>query len=295
MPELPEVETIRRALAPALQDAHVQRVRLERRDIVTGRATPKDLLAGARISETLRHGKQLAITGHPPESPCLSVHLGMSGRLTLFPGRSREADRPTHTHAVWTLDSPAQGLCELWFTDPRRFGGIWTHESARDLREQRWSRLGPDALTVRAPRLARALSGRQSPVKAVLLDQRAVAGIGNIYADEALFHARLHPRRLAASLEADDVRRLAGSIRRVLRAAIGRGGTTIRDYRTPSGGVGGYLDGAAVYGRAGRPCRRCGQLLHNGLVTGRTTVWCPTCQPPPPSASLSRSRVERRS
>jgi len=278
MPELPEVETIRRALRPALEGAVISGASAERPEVVHGDASPAALLAGQRVDTLRRHGKQLAVVAQGG-GRCVSIHLGMSGRLMLFEGRSRPTERPAHTHVVWRLEPPDGRHAELWFIDPRRFGGLWTHASEAALVSSRWSTLGPDAATLRAAHLARVAKDRRAPIKAVLLDQRAVAGIGNIYADEALFRARVRPSRPAGSLAVEEVRELAAAVRTILRRAIERGGSTIRDYRTPSGAPGGFLPHHAAYGRGGRPCVRCGQSLHKGLVAGRTTVWCENCQP----------------
>jgi formamidopyrimidine-DNA glycosylase len=273
MPELPEVETVRRSLERSLVGARVERVLVKRRDVVTGGARQRDLLGGSVIQSLDRRGKQLAILAE--SGRCLTVHLGMSGRLTTYGGRSRADRRPAHTHLVWRLADAG----ELWFTDPRRFGGVWTHGSRDDLEAYRDARLGPDALGISAEELASALAGARTPVKAALLDQRRLAGVGNIYADEALHEAGIHPERHAGGLTAGEIERLSAAVRAVLARGIERGGSTIRDYRTPDGGSGGFLVANAVYGRGGEACRGCGQVLHISRVAGRTTVWCPRCQP----------------
>ena len=280
VPELPEVETIRLGLARALAGARVRRVHVRRPDVITGDRSPRALLQGRTLAAPERLGKQLALFS--AGGPGLSLHLGMSGRLLWVPQLSRSdparEPRPPHTHLVWTLETAAGLAGELRFVDPRRFGGIWTHPSREHLHETRWSRLGPDAATIRAPQLRRALQGRRAPVKAVLLDQRALAGVGNIYADESLFHARIVPSRPAGSLTPEETTRLAGALRRVLRAAVRARGSTIRDYRTSEGQPGGFLNGSAVYGRAGRPCRDCSTALSVSTCAARTTVHCPACQ-----------------
>jgi len=288
MPELPEVETVRRALERSLLGARVERVLVKRRDVVTGPATQRDLLAGSVIEAFDRRGKQLAILADSGKG--LTVHLGMSGRLTTFSGRSRADRRPPHTHLLWRLT----GGGELWFTDPRRFGGVWTHGSRKELEAYREARLGPDALGISARALGTALAGARTPVKAALLDQRRLAGVGNIYADEALHRAGIHPARHAGALTDRDVGRLAAAVRSVLELGIDRGGSTIRDYRTPEGGSGGFLDGNAVYGRGGQPCRSCAQVLHISRIAGRTTVWCPRCQPEASSLSIDDDEEKKR-
>jgi len=280
VPELPEVETIRHGLAPALTGARVRQILVLRPDVVTGDRSPLALLQGRTLAAPERLGKQLALPAQ--DGAALSLHLGMSGRLLWVPepspSKTSNDPRPPHTHLVWRLETAAGHAGELRFIDPRRFGGVWTHPTREHLLETRWSRLGPDAAAIRAPQLRRALLGRRAPVKAVLLDQRALAGVGNIYADEALFHARIAPSRPAGSLTSEETKRLAGTLRGVLRAAVRAKGSTIRDYRTSEGQPGGFLSASAVYGRAGRPCRDCSTTLRVSTCAARTTVHCPVCQ-----------------
>lgn len=289
MPELPEVEHLRRALERSVSNRRVTRATLARRDVVarpsdppggfsrakfapTSRVPRAELLQGATIDALLRHGKQLAITTH--EGPTLCIHLGMSGRLTrLEPGATNP--HPDHVHAHWTLDDGAR----LIFRDPRRFGGIWTFPSPEALHASRWSTLGPDALTITAASLARLLARANRPVKAALLDQSLIAGLGNIYADEALFSARINPATNARALDRDDARRLASAIRATLRKAVSHGGSTLRDYRDADGNPGAFQRSHRVYARAGLPCTTCNESLCSDTIAQRTTVWCPVCQP----------------
>jgi len=269
VPELPEVETVRARVSAALQDARFRSVRIHRPDIVRGDASPNALLQNQSLSETARHGKQLALIGSA--GCCVSIHLGMSGRLEIAP---TSAPLSPHTHLVWECDNDAQ----LRFVDPRRFGGIWTHPTREHLLSTRWDALGPDAAALTATQLARACRKRTAPIKAVLLDQNALAGVGNIYADEALHLARVSPFRPARDLSSPEHTQLARSVRQVLREAIRAGGSTIRDYRTPSGEAGGYATRHRVYGRAGQECRSCSEVLHGERLAGRATVYCPACQ-----------------
>lgn len=299
MPELPEVESTRRTLEPLLLGRRVLSATLTRRDILTlpgdppgGRsrsrptpAQPEDLLAGQTIASLRRHGKQMAIVANSGRA--LVVHLGMSGNLfTEAPGPSSPGPSPApptptpapaHRHAHWLLDDGQT----LAFTDPRRFGGLWALPDPGAL-EARWALLGPDALTITTPQLRIALGSSRRPLKAALLDQNAVAGIGNIYADESLHHAGLCPTRPAHSLTAPELNRLASALRTLLRRAVQLGGSTLRDggYRNGDGEPGSYQSAHAVYARAGQPCPRCGLALWSDRVAGRTTVWCRTCQPP---------------
>lgn len=287
MPELPEVERVRLTLVPRLVGRRCTRVELRRRDIWTPvpgtRPTAAEiraqLLEGATIDRLERRGKQLAIIAK--DGRVLCVHLGMSGQLTYAPARlSRLA---THTHARWSLADHADHADhtgpagELIFRDPRRFGGLWSLASTDQL-ESRWAELGPDALETTAKHLARALATSHRPVKSALLDQSVVAGVGNIYADESLFRARIDPRELCDRLTAADWSRLARHIRAVLRAAVDAGGSTLRDYVDGDGSPGQGKLIHLVYGRGGMPCFSCGQTLRSITLAQRTTVFCANCQ-----------------
>ena len=289
MPELPEVEHLRRTLARSLIGRRVTRVSLVRRDVVarpsdppggfsrsnrrpaSRTVPPAELLSRQRIADVLRHGKQLAILADTGRA--VGVHLGMSGNLLLLPPRSRA---PTeHVHAAWSLDDRSR----LLFRDPRRFGGLWTFPSLNDLRARRWRPLGPDALSITPRSLHARLARTSRCVKAALLDQHLIAGVGNIYADEALFLARIAPHRRADHTTPDDASCLARALRRVLRDAIRAGGSTLRDYTDASGTPGTFQRRHHVYARAGLPCTRCRAPLAAAQIAQRTTVWCPRCQP----------------
>jgi len=267
VPELPEVETIVRELRPRLEGAVIAGARVARRDYVrTPRPSAGAHLAGRRVEAVRRHGKRLALVLAPRGS--VVVHLGMSGRIDLG---SPSAPVARHTH--FRLSFPDRDL-EMRVTDPRRFGGVRVEPD----RDGAGDDLGPDALALRLPGF-RHLLARPRQVKALLLDQRAIAGLGNIYCDEALFAAGIHPRALASDLDGDEVRRLHAAIRRVLGDAIRHRGSTIRDYRGTDGRGGGYQDRHRVYGRAGAPCPRCGSAIARIVTAGRSTHFCPRCQP----------------
>lgn len=283
MPELPEVEHLRRTLVEPLVGRRVVGGSLHRRDVLR-LATPagdrrgarhhrRDLLIGTTIDRLDRHGKQLAMVGQSGQ--VLLVHLGMSGQLRHLPAGTEAAPRD-HVHAHWRLDDGSR----LLFRDPRRFGGLWALPSVDALNE-RWASLGPDALSIRAGRLGAALSGTRRPIKAALLDQRVVAGLGNIYVDEALFAAGIHPLVPASELANDRVGLLVREIRRILRQSLQSGGSTFRDYRDAQGRPGRTQDRHMVYGRAGRPCGRCSTTLVSLVIAQRTTVICPQCQEQP--------------
>jgi formamidopyrimidine-DNA glycosylase len=298
MPELPEVEHTRRTLEPHLVGRTVVAARLLRRDIAVApgdppggfsrsrtrrhdaprRLTRADLLAGERIARLDRRGKQLAIVADSGRA--LLVHLGMTGHLAWRPPGDR-APAPPHVHATWTLaDARGRDAGRLIFRDPRRFGGLWILRSPEDL-AARWAALGPDALTITPHDLAARLAATRRPIKAALLDQSTIAGVGNIYADESLFLARIHPATPADRLTADQVAALAAAIRQVLHESLDAGGSTLRDYLDATGRAGAYQDAHRVYGRAGLPCPACGTTLLALRLGQRTTVACPSCQPEP--------------
>lgn len=283
MPELPEVEALRRSLVDRLVGRGVAAVRVARRDVITGPAAAADLLAGRRITGLCRHGKQLALIGEADArglpangatGPVVCIHLGMSGSVT-HAASDATPPRP-HTHVTWTLDDGSQ----LRFADARRFGGLWTFPDLHTLQRQRWAQLGPDAMRITPGPFAAALRSTRRGLKAALLDQRLVAGLGNIYVDELLFRQRLHPLTPAAVIGGDAarVRRLVGAMRRLLRAAAKRGGSSLRDYINGRGEAGRYQLAHRVYGRAGLPCTRCRATLAAEPIAGRTSVWCPSCQ-----------------
>ena len=272
MPELPEVETVRRAIAPVLEGA-----RLERATILDPRLVrPFDPaivggeLVGERVTKVDRRGKYLIVRFE--SGRCLVIHLRMTGSLRCAPWGSLNDD--AHTRAVLRLDNGS----DVAYRDVRRFG-TWELFEPGDLTAYLDARLGPEPLgPLSAADLARRLDGRRAPLKAALLDQRTLAGLGNIYVDEALWRSRLHPLRVAGGLERDELARLHRSIRAVLRAGIERQGSTLRDYALPDGAYGSMQDEFRAYGRGGEPCDRCATPLVKIVVGGRTTTFCPRCQ-----------------
>lgn len=282
MPELPEVETVRRSLERSLAALTVASVSIRRPDIITGARTPRALLSGARLTDLRRHGKQLAITADDGRTLC--VHLGMTGQLIHLSAGDRPP-RPDHIHIIWRLSQPGaprSSAGRLIFRDPRRFGGLWTFDSFDDLLETRWSKLGPDAARITASQLRSRLAHSNRPLKAALLDQSLIAGLGNIYVDEALHRARLAPHTHARELftrDPDAATLLARAIRTTLTRALKAGGSTIRDYTNSDGEEGGFQTQHAVYGRADAPCLSCHTPLVRTTIAQRTTVYCPTCQP----------------
>lgn len=272
MPELPEVHTVATRLDVALRGATVAGVTLLRPDVV--RADSRDLAArlrGRTVERVGRHGKQIVWRFAPDLE--LRVHLGMTGNLVLVP---RRAPVEPHTHVRFRFRDRD---VEARFRDPRRFGGLWI--PGGDAGRGRFSApLGPDALDI-APAGFRRVLDRPRQVKAVLLDQSAIAGLGNIYVDEALHRAGVHPLRPARDLDPRSVARLHRAVRRVLAEAIAAGGSSVRDYRDADGEEGWFQIRHRVYGREGEPCGRCGGPVARIVVAARSTHLCPACQPAP--------------
>lgn len=239
------------------------------------------LLEGARIARLDRRGKQMALIAEGGGG--VIVHLGMSGRMTL--ANEREALLP-HTHVVWTIARAAQEYTQVRFVDPRRFGALVTFAHAEAL-QMIWNDVGPDALALaRSDPLGHAartevatrIRATTRAIKPTLLDQGVVAGVGNIYADEACFAARVDPHRPGSTLTPGEISALLDAVPRVLTSAIECGGTTLRDYADALGGRGAAQARHAVYGRAGEACLVCRGDLAADRLGQRATVWCPRCQ-----------------
>jgi formamidopyrimidine-DNA glycosylase len=271
MPELPEVQTVVIRLDPALKGARIEKVRLRRRDIVKhGAATFTRTLTGRTVRGVGRHGKR--IIWELDSGDRLNVHLGMTGTLVLAPAGFKV---PPHTHLRIAFAGRSE---EVRFRDPRRFGGVWLSGAILEGARGRFGRpLGPDALALRLPQF-REIASCDRQIKPLLLDQQVVAGLGNIYTDEALFRARIHPRRKASRLDDGEVGGLLRSIRAVLRSAIDAGGSSISDYRNADGEEGWFQLKHAVYGREGTACRRCGATIVREAVGSRSSHFCPGCQ-----------------
>jgi formamidopyrimidine-DNA glycosylase len=278
VPELPEVETIRARLEPVLAGRRIERV-----DILDPLLTrPEDpdtvarALQGERVGAVMRRGKYLVFAFESGRH--LLVHLRMTGSFRVGTNGSLESD--PYRRAVVRLDDGS----DVAYRDVRRFG-TWVVLGREEAEAYLARRVGAEPLEAgfTAAALARALAGRRAPVKAALLDQRSVAGVGNIYADEALWRARLHPLRPAGTLSGAEVAALHRDVRRALRAGIARQGATLRDYRDPAGEAGTMQDEFLVYGRGGEPCRRCRTPIEKIRVAGRGTWLCPACQRAPGS------------
>ncbi len=274
MPELPEVETVRSRLAPGLEGRTFTSVEIldERLTRPIEPAVVAVRLTGERVAAVERRGKYLIVRFE--SGRVLLIHLRMTGSLLHGGGTGRAGD--PHRRAVVTLDDGS----DVVYRDVRRFG-TWLLLDESELSPYLAARLGEEPLGGRfTPRaLGDRLAGRRAPVKAVLLDQRVVAGLGNIYADEALWYARVHPLRPAGELSGADVRGVCRGIRRTLRRGIERQGATLRNYTAPDGSRGSMQDDFRVYGRTGEPCFRCGTPVEKTRAGGRGTWYCPLCQP----------------
>jgi len=262
VPELPEVETVTRSLAPLLGRRIVS---AEFRNLRILRGGDPDhmsaRLQGRRIAAVKRYGKFIVAT--LKEGGYLLVHLGMTGRLLLG------GERGKHTHAVFTFD---RGV--LLFDDSRQFGSI----QFSDQFPERVARLGPEPLEVTFDTFAPALKRRKTRIKALLLNQAFLRGIGNIYADEALFRAGIHPLAVASRLRTDRARKLYDAMVAVLTEAIDAGGSSISDYVDAEGRQGFFQFSHRVYQRTGEPCLSCGALIRRILVAQRSSHFCPACQ-----------------
>lgn len=296
MPELPEVETVRRGLEPALVGRRVKSVRLNRPDLrFPFPAQLAETVSGKCVTALRRRAKYILIeldSGH-----ALLVHLGMTGRFTVWPpdGAARNlgefyyaeqaghAGHGAHDHVVIDLDDGARVV----YTDPRRFGFMDLVEPDGTDHNRFLAGLGVEPLgnELHADLLGTALAGRRSPLKAALLDQRIIAGLGNIYVCEALYRARLSPRRLSGSIvrkrgPSPRIEQLVHAIRSVIAEAIEAGGSTLRDYARTDGSAGDFQQRFDVYDRAGEVCRTpgCTSRIRRIVQSGRSSFYCPTCQ-----------------
>jgi formamidopyrimidine-DNA glycosylase len=275
MPELPEVETVRRGLTPALVGRRIERMDIRRRDLrLPIPEGVEDRLTGRRIDALGRRAKFLLVDMSGGES--LIVHLGMSGRFRVFAGTPPPPER--HDHVIIAVE----GGASVVFNDPRRFGMMVPVPTAEVESHPLLAGLGPEPLGAGfgAEVLSARLAGRRSPIKAVLLDQAVVAGLGNIYVCEALFRAGISPKRRADSIGPKKAARLASAIRDVLTEAIAAGGSSLRDHRQPSGELGYFQHRFAVYDRAGEPCPDCdcdpaaSGGIRRFVQAGRSTFYC---------------------
>lgn len=276
MPELPEVETVRRGLIARIEGRRFARVEARRPDLRM--PLPPDFAAriqGRRLSRIDRRAKYLLL--HLDDGQVLFIHLGMSGRLVLH-GRGHNEPRGKHEHVVFVMDDGT----EVRFDDHRRFG-LMALTTEAELPSHPFLRaLGPEPLddAFDGAALAAALKGKRTPLKAALLDQGVVAGLGNIYVSEALFRAGLSPRRLAGTVKGPRAEKLVGAIRAVLVDAIAAGGSSLRDYVQASGELGYFQHRWAVYDREGQACstKGCEGRIRRVVQSNRSTFYCPCCQ-----------------
>ena len=269
MPELPEVQEVRRTLEPFVLNVAIVGVTVLRKSYIRAGAGTVFALVGRKIHRTLRHGKKLFCIFD--DGQVLLIHLGMSGCIDCC---KPDVPRRPHTHFSMRL---ATGF-EFRMEDPRRFGGLWHYSSwALAEKSEITGKMGVDALDVTASHFA-AWCNMRGRLKANLLSQRTVAGLGTIYVDESLWLARLHPLQVLENIREKHKVSLAGAIRTVLNKSITMGGTTLRDYRNVAQQKGQFAQSLCVYGRAGLPCLRCGSKLISKVISGRTTVFCGQCQ-----------------
>jgi len=275
MPELPEVETVRQGLADVLEGRRLHRVQAMRPDLRF--PLPENFearLSGRQVEKLARRGKYLLI--HLQERLTLIAHLGMSGRFRIFNTSPPPLER--HDHVVFE----AEGGISVRFNDPRRFGFMDLADTDTLAGHKMLKNMGPEPLAndFNGPVLAAALKGRKSPIKAALLDQSVIAGMGNIYVSEALFRAGLSPKRKSGTVQGGRAENLARAIRDVLNEAIAAGGSSLRDHRQPSGELGYFQHSFAVYGCTGQPCPgcTCDPTRTGGIrritQSGRSTFYC---------------------
>ena len=267
MPELPEVETIRRSLLGNI-GAHVLKIEMIRADIIRKQDYLPDALHGQSLTEIKRRGKYLILMMEKDLS--LVVHLGMSGRFYMQ-GEDVPILAP-HVHMIIYLDNKQKVL----YQDPRRFGGIWFSQDPESL----FTHMGQEPLEkgFTSSYLSDICCNRKAAIKTLLLNQNLIAGIGNIYADEALFAAQIRPNRAAGSLSEREIKRLHRAINKVLQSSIENCGTTFRDFRDGYNQSGQFQSYLNVYGKTDTPCKTCGFIIKNDRIGGRSSHYCEKCQ-----------------
>ena len=299
MPELPEVETVARGLRRTIVGRRILSVRLGKTDFIDDPAALEQHLPGRQIEAVERYGKFMLLRlspvngGGPPivngdgASAALLVHLGMTGQIAPNP-----AAQPCqkHTHACFLLDDNR----ELRYTDARRFGRL-AYLSAEPLREELRA-FGADPLEVGVEEFVKQARTRRARIKALLLDQSFLRGVGNIYADESLWRAKIHPARLGASLKKEQLKTLHRVLREILEKAIALRGSSISDFLDAEGQPGEYQRHHRAYGREGQSCYRCAALIRRAIVAGRSSYFCPKCQRAPrgcPTLPLPRKTAKK--
>ncbi|MCT4535306.1 bifunctional DNA-formamidopyrimidine glycosylase/DNA-(apurinic or apyrimidinic site) lyase [Halodesulfovibrio sp.] len=285
MPELPEVETIASGLWPMLAEQTIEQVTILNDSSVEGRREMLEkYVAGRKITHVHRRGKLLLMDLSIPERYAnqlpvprseyplqLAFHLKMSGRLFVYPADTEPA---RHTRIIFDLSNGTR----LFFDDMRKFGFCRALAPCDYLNWQFWQQLGPEPLTIETDDFVALFRSRRTRIKAALLDQKVIAGIGNIYADESLFRAGIRPDTPSNEISKKSLAVLHIKLKEVLKQAIRECGSSIRDYRDAHGDAGAFQNNFLVYGRSGQDCRVCGEPLTTEKVAGRTTVYCKTCQ-----------------
>ncbi|QQE13741.1 bifunctional DNA-formamidopyrimidine glycosylase/DNA-(apurinic or apyrimidinic site) lyase [Planctomycetota bacterium] len=307
MPELPEVENVVRSLTTLTRGKIISRIQLHRPDMLKHPPRSHDHsplklqdLCNHTITRIIRHGKQFAFLLSPtPSSPnhkttssqqggILAAHLGMTGQFKLHPPNT---PLPTHTHLTLELQnpdsphsqsstaSPEDPPTTIIFRDPRRFGQLRLHANLQDLHAHHWDALGPDALLIEPSDLYHRLKRTTRHLKAALLDQHLVAGLGNIYVDELLYASHISPKKRADRVTQSQSEILVQNMQTILQQAIDAGGSTLRDYVNGHGEIGDYQLAHQVYGKPkNHPCPNCQKPLRHAVIAGRTTVYCTSCQ-----------------
>ncbi|MGC1686432.1 MAG: bifunctional DNA-formamidopyrimidine glycosylase/DNA-(apurinic or apyrimidinic site) lyase [Candidatus Acidiferrales bacterium] len=295
MPELPEVETVVRGLQSVLPGRRIVEFRSGKINVIKDLALLGDQIPGSRLVAVRRYGKFLHLELEPlareKAQLYILIHLGMTGQLTV--GAASEPIAP-HTHIFFTLDDGR----ELRFRDPRRFGRVQIVSESR--REELLGKLGLDPLEATAEQFRDKVANRRARIKALLMDQHVFRGMGNIYTDESLWRARIHPARLGANLTAAEITKLRSAVQHVLNEAIRLRGSSVSDYVDSEGQNGEFQLRHRVYQREGKKCSRCGTKIQRIIVAGRSTHFCPQCQRAPRGRTLGkksprpRCQVERR-
>jgi len=300
MPELPEVETVARGLQGSVAGRRILSVTLRKTDFMDDPAAIERELPGRQIARVERFGKfmllqlvsktgaseMIAEGGKPAEaaSEALLVHLGMTGNLALH---FAEQPLDKHSHVIFVLDDGR----ELRYTDPRRFGRM-AYLAGETLATE-LLRFGAEPLLVTAEEFARRIRGSRARIKALLLDQRVLRGVGNIYADESLWNARIHPAKSGARLTARETETLRKALQKILRKAIQMRGSSISDFVDAEGVAGEYQQHHKAYGREGEKCFRCGAKIRRIIVAGRSSYFCPVCQRAPRGAMSRKKSMKR--
>jgi formamidopyrimidine-DNA glycosylase len=290
MPELPEVETVARGLRAVLPGRRVLSVRLGKTDFIDDPAVLEQDLPGGTFARIRRLGKYLLLDLEPRKTPAeessLLIHLGMTGKISVC---QPEAPIELHTHVFLSLDDGR----ELRYNDVRRFGRMAL--LANGAHERVLGGLGLEPLEISEQEFRARIQARKSRIKAVLLNQSVVRGIGNIYADESLWRAKIHPERIGTQLQDEELRRLHRAVQHILREAIRLRGSSISDYVDLDGGRGEFQQKHRAYQLDGKKCFRCGTIIRRIIVAGRSSHFCPQCQPAPPKPRKSRKVAKQRS